>query len=217
MGYRSDFLSRLAKLALLFLIIVPAVSRAMTHTILFGGAVGLAYSPNSLTVTVGDTIRWQGDFTFHPLSSTTIPSNATAWHSASGTQFDYPVKSPGVYNYQCDVHFSLGMTGTFTSTPAGMNGSTAPPSPLNLQLLEITPNPALQTQIRIGYGVPDAQKVTLALYNMQGRKVMTLFQGLKASGRYDANLAPDQLASGTYLCRLQGSKTSVQRSVFIIK
>ena len=40
------------------------VLTAATHIILFGGGVGLNYSPNSLTVAVGDTIQWQGDFVF---------------------------------------------------------------------------------------------------------------------------------------------------------
>ena len=91
------------------------VLTAATHIILFGGGVGLNYSPNSLTVAVGDTIQWQGDFIFHPLSSTTIPAGAASWHNETGTIFNYTVPVPGTYNYHCDNHFFLGMTGSFVA------------------------------------------------------------------------------------------------------
>jgi len=91
------------------------VLTATTHVILFGGGVGLHYSPNSLGVFVGDTIRWQGDFLFHPLSSTSVPVGAASWHNETGTIFNYTVLIPGTYNYQCDNHFSFGMTGSFVA------------------------------------------------------------------------------------------------------
>jgi plastocyanin len=197
---------------LMFAMVEPA-----THTILFGGTVGLAYSPNSLTATVGDTIRWQGDFTMHPLSSTTIPSGATVWHVTTGTEFNYPVKTPGTYNYQCDVHFSVGMTGSFTANAMPVIEKTGNRYGSGLQIQEIEPNPALRSQVRIAYIVPEAQKVTLALYSLQGRKVATLVQGRKEAGKYQVDMLPDELASGTYFCRLQGIGSSSQRSLFIIR
>jgi len=88
---------------------------ASADAIAFGGSLGLAYSPASLTVKVGDTVTWQGDFTTHPLVS-----GATCGHpdglfaTGTGTIFSFTFTAPGTYPYYCDVHCSLGMTGVVT-------------------------------------------------------------------------------------------------------
>ncbi|MBI5475938.1 MAG: T9SS type A sorting domain-containing protein [Ignavibacteriales bacterium] len=91
---------------------------ATTHIIQFGGSFGFAYSPNNISVAVGDTIQWQGSFALHPLSSTIIPSGTSGWHVSSGSTFSYVVAQPGTYNYQCDVHSTFGMVGSFTASSA---------------------------------------------------------------------------------------------------
>jgi plastocyanin len=93
---------------------------ATTHTIQFGGSVGYAYSPSSFTASVGDTVLWEGSFSMHPLSSTSVPSGAKTWQVANGSSFSYPITTAGSYKYQCDLHYSLGMVGSFT-----VSGSTA--------------------------------------------------------------------------------------------
>ncbi len=67
---------------------------------------------------VGDTISWRGDFSAHPLSATLVPAGAMAFSNFTGSQFDYVIKVPGTYRYQCNVHFSIGMVGSFTATAA---------------------------------------------------------------------------------------------------
>lgn len=111
-----------------------------THVILFGGGVGLNYSPNSLAVATGDTISWQGNFSLHPLVSTSFPIGAASWSASSGTVFNYPVLIAGSYDYQCDVHFGSGMTGSFTATgppPIGTPNLLAPA--VNSKGVSITP------------------------------------------------------------------------------
>jgi len=76
-------------------LVSPSTLLATTHLIQFGGSFGLNYSPNTLTVNVGDTIRWQGNFSFHPLSSVTIPAGALSWTNTTGTVFTYVVQIPG--------------------------------------------------------------------------------------------------------------------------
>ena len=101
---------------ILFVAAKPAVAK--TYVIQFGGSLGLTYSPNSLSVSVGDTIEWEGDFSMHPLSTTSIPAGAATIHHPPGTVFTYPVTVAGTYDYQCDVHYSLGMVGSFTASSA---------------------------------------------------------------------------------------------------
>jgi plastocyanin len=100
-----------------FFLIVFTLSSlfATNHIITFGNYY---YSPANTTVMVGDTVTWMGDFGAHPLSTTAIPSGATpiiSWNI--GTTYSYRVLMAGSYSYQCDLHFSQGMTGTFTASP----------------------------------------------------------------------------------------------------
>lgn len=89
-----------------------------------------SYSPANGAIKVGDTVTWQGDFAAHPLSTTAIPSGAMAIiHINIGTSYMYVVSVPGSYSYQCDSHFGLGMTGSFTVNPiSGVEDVTAKPT-----------------------------------------------------------------------------------------
>lgn len=64
------------------------------------------------------------------------------------------------------------------------------------------PNP-MQRQGTFTYGLPEAGKVTLQVYDMLGRVVTTLVQGQKQAGRHTVRLDAAQLSSGVYFGRLQ--------------
>ena len=107
------------QLAAAGLLLAAASGFATTHVIQFGGSFGLTYSPSNFSASVGDTVKWTGDFTMHPLKSTTIPGSAAAWtYTGTNTTFQYVITAAGTYNYECEVHVSLGMVGSFTVTTA---------------------------------------------------------------------------------------------------
>lgn len=216
MEHGLGFIKRFLKQTALALAIMPLASIAAIHTIQFEGALGLVDSSNILTVTIGDTIRWQGDFIVHPLRSTVIPAGAAAWTVTSGTQFDYPVTVLGEYNYHCNVHFGLGMTGAFIVMPVQENENINLLSASSLRLQEIEPNPAFQSGIRIQYSVPTEQNVTLSVLDLKGRKIATLAQGQRKAGFYKVDLLTCNLPSGSYVCRLQGDNASMGRNLYII-
>lgn len=197
-------------IASIMVLMVYQQSSATTHIITFGGSVGFAYSPNQLSVQVGDTIRWEGDFSTHPLSSVTIPSGAQTWHMGSGTVFSYPVKVAGEYQYHCDVHFTIGMTGTFTASNTAVEKDIAVPGPGALRITGIFPNPSPSRDIAIGFMLSTSQDVTLALYTLTGSKVTTLVKGVKEAGAYGYKIPAKTLESGIYLCRLSGRQTSAK-------
>jgi plastocyanin len=77
----------------------------------FGGLViGNAYSPANVFIKPGENVKWQGDFTIHPLVS-----DEGLWTTVnSGTQFEFIFNTPGVYHFHCLIHGPFGMTGTVT-------------------------------------------------------------------------------------------------------
>lgn len=98
------------------LTLISTQTRAARHIIKFGGSLGYDYSPESVTVNVGDTILWVGDFSKHPLSLIKVPGGAAKFsHITSGSTYQYVVTTPGAYEYQCDKHIDEGMEGSFNA------------------------------------------------------------------------------------------------------
>lgn len=87
----------------------------MASTVRFGGATGSAYSPRCVTVRVGDTVTWEGDFGGHPRSpSTRGTSMSPITRVASGTSAAVRFTRAGFYPYFCEFHGSdagAGMAG----------------------------------------------------------------------------------------------------------
>lgn len=81
----------------------------------------MAYSPNVVLANVGDTIIWGGDFSFHPLESTTVPSGANTFNVTSGTSFIYVLSVAGDYNFHCSVHLFTGQVKATASSTETSN------------------------------------------------------------------------------------------------
>ena len=188
---------------------------ATTHVVTFGGSLGFAYSPKSISVSVGDTIQWVGNFGTLPLSSTAIPLGAAAWHNETTNPFSYVVTLPGTYQYQCDNHSSLGMTGSFEAVTTGIDSHQRSATPTAFQLAQNYPNPFNPTTL-IRFDVPKPAHVTMKLYDVTGQEVMTLVEGNEQPGQYSVTLDANDLASGVYLYRMQaGSFTQTRKLVLV--
>ena len=87
----------------------PAATISVTGT-------ATTWSPDSVTVTTGDTVRWSfnGSTLPHNVHGTS-PNWSPALQSPIATgqaPVEYTFTAPGVYSFVCDVHPS--MTGTVT-------------------------------------------------------------------------------------------------------
>ncbi len=73
------------------------------------------------------------------------------------------------------------------------------------------PNP-VRRQGTLEYALPEAQEVTLEVYDVLGRRVATLERGRKKAGRHTARLETSRLSSGVYFGRLEaGGQTRTQK------
>jgi hypothetical protein len=64
----------------------------------------------------------------------------------------------------------------------------------------------------IRYELPAQEKVSLTLFDAQGRTVRTLVEGAVQSGRQEVTFTPQRLSSGVYFYRLQaGEHTATHR------
>ena len=201
--------------ALTFSILAPtSSSKATTHIIQF---VSFSYNPNTLTVAVGDTIEWQGDFLFHPLGSISVPPGADPFSNSSGTTFTYVIAVPGTYTYQCMVHGPFfGMTGSIAANPTGVGDQQGAATPGAFQLHQNFPNPFNPTTA-IRFSVPNSSVVTLKVFDILGNMVTTLVNEKKSPGSYVAEFDGSHLASGIYLYRLQAGNFSDTKKLLLIK
>jgi plastocyanin len=212
---RDGTISAVVALFLLSLMSAP-VSMATTHVVAFGGTHGLAYSPNNFNCSVGDIVQWEGAFSMHPLSSTTIPTGAASWHVTSGNLFTYEVKVAGTYHYQCDVHFGSGMTGEFTAAATAVEEKTPVLQPESYILDQNFPNP-FNPKTVIRFSVPGTQNVELTVYNVLGNKVATLMDGSQTAGMHEVEFDASMFPSGIYYYRMQAGEFVAVKKLTLIK
>ena len=67
-----------------------------------------SYNPTVATITVGASVSWSGDFTFHPLRQVEGPTSDVpvpgGFANSTGTFYSVQFNTPGTFYYQCAVH-----------------------------------------------------------------------------------------------------------------
>ena len=90
------------KKLLLFLFCIPFLGITQSsHTI---NTAGMTFSPNNLTINIGDTVNWVNTGGFHNVNATlsTFPLNPEGFGNSvgSGWTFTHVFSFSGTYNYQ---------------------------------------------------------------------------------------------------------------------
>jgi plastocyanin len=192
------------------------VAGATTHVVQFGGAFGSNYSPKSLNVAVGDTVKWMGAFGSHPLSSTSVPSGAASFHAGSGSVFVYAVLVSGTYLYWCDLHHASGMTGSFVAAETGVEEKQSSVMPGGFRLEQNFPNPFNSSTV-IRFSLPSSQKALLKVYSSFGEDIATLVDSVMPAGESAVRFDGGRLASGVYFYRLITDRYQVARRLVVLK
>ena len=78
------------------------------------------------------------------------------------------------------------------------------------------PNPFNSTT-RITYQLPTESHLDLALYDITGRQVMTLFSGARQAGAWSTILDGSNLSSGVYFIKLNSGDLQMSQKVVLIK
>jgi hypothetical protein len=95
----------------------------------------------------------------------------------------------------------------------GPQATTATHLPLGFTL-SILPN-IISRSARLQYTIPEKQRVTLNLYDIVGRKVVSIAEGVIEPGIYTHNLNSAKLSQGIYFLVFKGEK-DVKRQKFLI-
>ncbi len=101
-------------------------------------------------------------------------------------------------------------------TLASSTGESSVEKPTKFLLEQNYPNPFNPSTV-IKYAVPQAERVSLKIYNAIGAEVETLFEGYKIAGTYEENFNAGRLSSGVYFYKLQAGEFSQTRKMLLIK
>jgi len=120
------------------------------------------------------------------------------------------------FNLSLRCLYSLVLTGNFWN-PWEFTGVEEEDSlPEKFYLKQNYPNP-FHTTTTIEYSIDKAGFVKLEMYDVSGREVKKLVQGMTPSGKHTINVEATDLAPGVYFYRLTASGSSVQKKMLLLK
>jgi len=88
--------------------------------------------------------------------------------------------------------------------------------PIEFNLSQNYPNPFNPSTI-INYSLPSKGYVSLKIYDIMGREVLTLVDETKESGNYSVTFNGNKLSSGVYIYTLSSSKQQISKKLLLIK
>jgi len=100
-----------------------------------------------------------------------------------------------------------------TSVPKPLVSKNAIPRSFGLVNYPNPFNPS--TTIRVS--LPETEEVTLRIYDLLGKEIATLYQGVLTAGNHDVRWNAGSLAGGVYFCRLQAERTVLTAKLLLIK
>jgi hypothetical protein len=88
--------------------------------------------------------------------------------------------------------------------------------PMEYELASAKPNPFNPTT-DISFALPEAGKVTLAIYNTLGREVKVLVDDYKQTGYYTVKFDGSELSSGIYYYTIKANGFIMTKKMLLIK
>ena len=108
-----------------------------------------------------------------------------------------------------NVYAAQGCSGTLT-------GISNYETPLTYSLKQNYPNPFNSSTV-IKFLLPRQENVSLKIYDLNGREVMTLLNGQKSAGEHEYRFNASALSSGVYFYKLKADNFSQIRKMIIVK
>ena len=205
--------------AVLFFLLISQHGISQTvHTI---EIADFSFTPNNLTVQVGDTVRWAYN-TGAGVNAHNVFADDGSFTSGvpafAPWVYDHVFTAAGNNPYYCQPHGGPG--------GSGMSGVVVVIDPVSVpedeqivnefKLNQNYPNPFNPTT-NIGYRIVESGFVSLKVYDVLGNEVATLVNAEKPAGEYNVSFSADDLSSGIYYYKLETSSYSATRKMVLMK
>lgn len=89
-------------------------------------------------------------------------------------------------------------------------------NPKEFALYQNYPNPFNSTT-SIEFGLPTAGYVSVKIYDILGRHIVTLFDGIKAEGNHKIVWSPQNLSGGVYFYRIESQASTTTKKMILLK
>lgn len=192
-------------LALLAIVTGLRSVQAATYEVKVGDNYSNSYSPSTLTVRVGDVVKFTWISGDHPTMSDSQPAAWAMFESNNlNTSTTIVFNQPGSFPYHCMHHASLLSNGTYIGmtgviTVQGALGIT--PAQGLAPVFNIFPNPA-NKQTTVQVSGPAGGAYQLCLSNVLGREVRRLAVHPATQPKDGVTFDLSNLPAGLYFCSL---------------
>ncbi len=196
-------MKKIYSLILLTVIIFAAAQAQKVVTVSVSSNV---YTPQDITVNVGDTILFQWVGGSHPTKS-----DENLWTTFTSNPNNQRVKIPVTSNFSVGKHIYW-CTSHATSAsvyPAQMTGSVTVSGTAAIEAksvkteFQVYPNPVTDKKININYSIAKDQSVVVKLMDVLGNEVAILANDRKSAGDHKLSLELEEtIRSGLYFVRM---------------
>ena len=163
------------------MVLMVNVTNATIHIV---QVANFSFTPSTLNIQSGDTVKWVWVSGTHTTTSISVPSGATTWDnpiSATSTSFEIQLIFAGTYDYHCSMHPTI-MTGTITVT-AGTGFSDINVNPNSVKAY---PSP-FSNILSISFTVPESGVTKISIYDITGKQIRVLTDMNYDKGNYIVN------------------------------
>jgi hypothetical protein len=206
-------------------IVLPVRIAGMSASVTPARSVSLVWNTLSELANYGFEVQRCGsrDGEYATLKGSFIPGNGTSTeiHRYSYIDMD-PLPGRGWYRLrQYDLDGTVHTTDPISVE--SVNGIDPSGRAASFALMQNYPNPFNPaTTIRFtvgpeGVGGGEGHRVRLAVYDLLGREVALLVDGIRPAGSYAEKFDASELASGTYLCRLVAGTDVQTRRMMLVR
>lgn len=123
--------------------------------------------------------------------------------TSNGKYFSKPITAP-----QGNWRFNI-----TSPTAIGINGNNIPEE---FRLFQNYPNP-FNPATFIAFDIPKESYITLKVYDLLGREVKVIIDGLQKAGSFKAEFNASELASGIYFYKLSSDNITFTRKMILVK
>jgi hypothetical protein len=102
----------------------------------------------------------------------------------------------------------------FSQTVVGVSDKQTNPKTFTLE--QNYPNP-FNPNTKISYTLQNGDKIRLSVYDVLGKEVSVLVNGVQPEGLHEVTFSADHLSSGIYFYKLQTTKATITKKMVLIK
>ena len=157
---------------------------------------------------------WNGEYTDIPAMGYDANNSNTAGYSENGSHISFKVYDASEGEL-VDMNLNDGenVWTNNTMTVVSMSDIVVP---TEVSLSKAYPNP-FNPSTTISYDVPSDMNISLVVYDVRGRMVAELANGMREQGRYDVIWNAENQSSGVYFMKLVAGNTMKTQKMMLVK